>query len=155
MLADLLAKKHDDEKAMEHYTLGKNAHTKKREIKPPKSHFTISLSSALNLDPKNVSAQEGLQRIEQSQDGQQQQQQQVNQTAAAAAAAKADVAGVGGGGVHVDHSYDLEMEAEEEEGNLVGGDGAAASDGGGVGFRDPEMDTVWSEEAEARYQMGI
>lgn len=44
MLADLLAKTHDEEGAMEHYTL------------------------ALNLDPKNVSAHEGLQKIEQATD---------------------------------------------------------------------------------------
>lgn len=44
MLADLLAKTHDEEKAMEHYSI------------------------ALNLDPKNVPAQEGLQKMEQATD---------------------------------------------------------------------------------------
>ena len=41
MLGDLLAKGHDEEKAMHHYNV------------------------ALNLDPKNISAQEGLQKMEQ------------------------------------------------------------------------------------------
>ncbi|XP_071747469.1 anaphase-promoting complex subunit 7 [Lepeophtheirus salmonis] len=44
MLADLLAKTNEEEKAMEHYGI------------------------ALNLDPKNLPAQEGLQKIEQSTD---------------------------------------------------------------------------------------
>jgi anaphase-promoting complex subunit 7 len=44
MLADLLAKSHDEEKAMHHYSV------------------------ALNLDPKNVPAQEGLQKMEHATD---------------------------------------------------------------------------------------
>ena len=44
MLGDLLAKGHDEEKAMHHYNV------------------------ALNLDPKNISAQEGLQKMEHATD---------------------------------------------------------------------------------------
>ncbi len=44
MMADLLAKTHEEEKAMEHYSI------------------------ALNLDPKNQPAQEGLQKMEQATD---------------------------------------------------------------------------------------
>ena len=44
MLADLMAKNHDEEKAMHHYNV------------------------ALNLDPKNISAQEGLQKMEHATD---------------------------------------------------------------------------------------
>ena len=44
MLADLLSKTHDEEKAMDHYAI------------------------ALNLNPRNVPAQEGLQKLEQATD---------------------------------------------------------------------------------------
>ena len=44
MLGDLMAKGHDEEKAMHHYNV------------------------ALNLDPKNVPAQEGLQKMEHATD---------------------------------------------------------------------------------------
>ena len=44
MLADLLSKTHDEEKAMDHYAI------------------------ALNLNPRNLPAQEGLQKLEQATD---------------------------------------------------------------------------------------
>ena len=96
------------------------------QLTVPSSIFQIS-SPALNLDPKNAAAQEGLQKIEQSSDGPHD---------STAAAGNVTIAGNAAAFADLDMD-DVNSEGEEEEEEE---EGVAADD-----LEESETEAVWSD----------